>query len=211
MSSCEVTPASSRPTSRCRSSSNAACMNLEAPAVVVDLRPTTPGAGGVDEAVPHLAGGARSVPLSRELARSNPSARTARRSIRSSSRTCTRTSTRATTSKPSRSTTSTGSTASPISSHRHVRGSPYRRDLRRRRARLAIRRSSTTASLETARGRGWKRIPLDIKAHQVVPAIYRGRLCLFWPEMKVLERAASEPACRAAIEQLHRARKSPST
>lgn len=36
---------------------------------------------------------------------------------------------------------------------------------------------------------GWEQIPLDIKAHQVVPALYRGRLCLFWAEVRV----ASEP------------------
>ncbi len=36
---------------------------------------------------------------------------------------------------------------------------------------------------------GWVRIPLDIKAHQVVPAVYRKRLCLFWTEVKV----ANEP------------------
>jgi hypothetical protein len=32
---------------------------------------------------------------------------------------------------------------------------------------------------------GWAQIPMDIKAHQVVPAVYRGRLCLFWLEVKV--------------------------
>lgn len=32
---------------------------------------------------------------------------------------------------------------------------------------------------------GWQQIPLDIKAHQAVPAIYRGRLCLFWQDVKV--------------------------
>lgn len=32
---------------------------------------------------------------------------------------------------------------------------------------------------------GWIHIPLDIKAHQVIPAVYGGRLCLFWPEIKV--------------------------
>ena len=32
---------------------------------------------------------------------------------------------------------------------------------------------------------GWAQIPIDIKAHQVVPAVYRGRLCLFWLEVKV--------------------------
>jgi hypothetical protein len=32
---------------------------------------------------------------------------------------------------------------------------------------------------------GWQQIPFDIKAHQVVPAVYRRRLCLFWPDVKV--------------------------
>jgi hypothetical protein len=32
---------------------------------------------------------------------------------------------------------------------------------------------------------GWTQIPLDIKAHQVVPAVYRGRICLFWPQVKI--------------------------
>jgi len=32
---------------------------------------------------------------------------------------------------------------------------------------------------------GWAQIPLDIKAHQVVPALYRGRVCLFWLDLKV--------------------------
>jgi len=36
---------------------------------------------------------------------------------------------------------------------------------------------------------GWEQIPMDIKAHQVVPAVYRGRLCLFWLEVKT----ANEP------------------
>jgi hypothetical protein len=36
---------------------------------------------------------------------------------------------------------------------------------------------------------GWTKIPLDIKAHQVVPAVYRGRVCLFWMDAKV----ANEP------------------
>ena len=36
---------------------------------------------------------------------------------------------------------------------------------------------------------GWISIPIDIKAHQVVPAVFRGRLCLFWPQIKV----AAEP------------------
>ena len=32
---------------------------------------------------------------------------------------------------------------------------------------------------------GWVQILLDIKAHQVVPAMYRGRVCLFWLDVKV--------------------------
>jgi hypothetical protein len=36
---------------------------------------------------------------------------------------------------------------------------------------------------------GWKKIPLDIKSHQVVPYLYRGRICLFWMDVKV----SSEP------------------
>ena len=32
---------------------------------------------------------------------------------------------------------------------------------------------------------GWTQIPLDIKAHQAVPALYRGRLCLFWLQVSV--------------------------
>jgi hypothetical protein len=32
---------------------------------------------------------------------------------------------------------------------------------------------------------GWAKIPLDIKASQVVPAMYRGRVCLFWLQVKV--------------------------
>ena len=36
---------------------------------------------------------------------------------------------------------------------------------------------------------GWAQIPLDIKAHQAIPAMYRGRVCLFWLDMK----ATNEP------------------
>ena len=32
---------------------------------------------------------------------------------------------------------------------------------------------------------GWTRIPLDIKARHAVPAIYRGRLCLFWLQVTI--------------------------
>jgi hypothetical protein len=36
---------------------------------------------------------------------------------------------------------------------------------------------------------GWTQIPLDIHAYQAVPAMYRGRVCVFWPEVK----ASNEP------------------
>jgi hypothetical protein len=32
---------------------------------------------------------------------------------------------------------------------------------------------------------GWQQIPLDIKAHQVVPTMYAGRICLLWLDVKV--------------------------
>jgi hypothetical protein len=32
---------------------------------------------------------------------------------------------------------------------------------------------------------GWTQIQLDIKAYQVIPAVYRGRVCLFWPVVTV--------------------------
>ena len=32
---------------------------------------------------------------------------------------------------------------------------------------------------------GWTQIPLDIKAHQLIPALYRGRVCLFWLDVKI--------------------------
>ena len=32
---------------------------------------------------------------------------------------------------------------------------------------------------------GWVKIPLDIKALHVVPAVYRNSLCLFWPDIQV--------------------------
>jgi hypothetical protein len=32
---------------------------------------------------------------------------------------------------------------------------------------------------------GWKEIPLDIKAHQAIPAVYAGRVCVFWIELKM--------------------------
>ena len=40
-------------------------------------------------------------------------------------------------------------------------------------------------SLQDGVWSGWVLIPLDIKSHHVVPAVYRSRLCLFWPEIKV--------------------------
>ena len=40
-------------------------------------------------------------------------------------------------------------------------------------------------SLQDGAWDGWVQIPLDIKAHHVVPAVYRNRLCLFWPEVKM--------------------------
>jgi hypothetical protein len=46
---------------------------------------------------------------------------------------------------------------------------------------------------------GWQQIPLDIKSHQAVPAIYRGRLCLFWPEVKVSNEPHQQlPAAQAS-------------
>jgi hypothetical protein len=40
-------------------------------------------------------------------------------------------------------------------------------------------------SLADGKWAGWVKIPLDIRTHQVVPAIYRDRLCLFWLEVKI--------------------------
>lgn len=46
---------------------------------------------------------------------------------------------------------------------------------------------------------GWTHIPLDIKAHQVVPAFYRGRICLFWPDVKVLNEPKQQiPSAQAS-------------
>jgi hypothetical protein len=36
---------------------------------------------------------------------------------------------------------------------------------------------------------GWERIPFDIRAQQAVPAVYRGRVCVFWLDIQV----ANEP------------------
>ena len=32
---------------------------------------------------------------------------------------------------------------------------------------------------------GWSKVTLTIKAHHVVPALYRGRVCLFWMDIKI--------------------------
>ena len=40
-------------------------------------------------------------------------------------------------------------------------------------------------SYENSAWGGWAQITLDIKAHQCVPAMYRGRICLFWLDLKV--------------------------
>ena len=46
---------------------------------------------------------------------------------------------------------------------------------------------------------GWIRIPLHIKAHQVVPAVYSNRLCLFWGEVIMQnEPAQNLPAAQAS-------------
>jgi hypothetical protein len=46
---------------------------------------------------------------------------------------------------------------------------------------------------------GWMKIPLDIKAHQVIPALYRSRLCLFWVDVKVSnEPQQALPAAQAS-------------
>ena len=58
---------------------------------------------------------------------------------------------------------------------------------------------------------GWAKIPLDIKAHQAVPALHRGRVCLFWPDGQSLERApARTPAWRSS-RRTRRIRRSRST
>lgn len=33
---------------------------------------------------------------------------------------------------------------------------------------------------------GWEQIQVNVKAHQVVPAVYRGRLCVFWLDVMVM-------------------------
>jgi Tc toxin complex TcA C-terminal TcB-binding domain/ABC toxin N-terminal region/Neuraminidase-like domain/Salmonella virulence plasmid 28.1kDa A protein len=46
---------------------------------------------------------------------------------------------------------------------------------------------------------GWIQVPLDIKAHQAVPAIYRGRLCLFWMQVALSnEPSQPTPAAQAS-------------
>jgi hypothetical protein len=44
-------------------------------------------------------------------------------------------------------------------------------------------------SLSNGAWTGWKQITLDIKAHQAIPAVYAGRVCVFWIEIKT----ANEP------------------
>lgn len=44
---------------------------------------------------------------------------------------------------------------------------------------------------------GWAQIQLDIKAHQAVPALYRGRICLFWVQVSV----SNEPQQRLPAAQ----------
>ncbi|HEY4088381.1 MAG TPA: neuraminidase-like domain-containing protein [Bryobacteraceae bacterium] len=55
-------------------------------------------------------------------------------------------------------------------------------------------------SLENGAWTGWKQIPLSIKAKQVVPAVYRGRVCLFWLEVQVLNEPQQQlPEAQAGI------------
>ena len=58
---------------------------------------------------------------------------------------------------------------------------------------------------------GWTQIPLDIKAHQAVPALYRGRVCLFWIDVKVSNEPQQTLPRRAAIVRRRRARTSTAT
>ena len=144
----------------------------------------------VDEALPHLGGRPRGLPLSGELAASSRSGRTAPRSTRSSSRTFTR---------ATRHDDDLESVALDYIDrlderrasrrHRHRAGPADRHDPRRRPHASADPPHFYLRSLANGAWSGWQQIPLDIKAHHAVPAVYRGRLCLFWPEVKV----ASEP------------------
>jgi Tc toxin complex TcA C-terminal TcB-binding domain/Neuraminidase-like domain/Salmonella virulence plasmid 28.1kDa A protein len=46
---------------------------------------------------------------------------------------------------------------------------------------------------------GWQQIQLDIKAHHAVPALYRGRLCLFWLDVLVSNEPHQDlPAAQAS-------------
>jgi hypothetical protein len=46
---------------------------------------------------------------------------------------------------------------------------------------------------------GWEQIQLDIKAHHAVPALYRGRLCLFWLDVVVSNEPHQDlPAAQAS-------------
>lgn len=56
---------------------------------------------------------------------------------------------------------------------------------------------------------GWSQITLDIKAHQVVPALYRGRVCLFWIDLKVSNEPqqqlpAAQPSSSAPSQDVER-------
>jgi len=54
-------------------------------------------------------------------------------------------------------------------------------------------------SLTDGEWTGWQQIPLDIRAHQAVPAVYRGRICLFWLEVKVTNEPRQQlPAAQAS-------------
>lgn len=42
---------------------------------------------------------------------------------------------------------------------------------------------------------GWQQITLDIKAHQAIPAVYAGRVCVFWIEIKMANEPDGSPSC----------------
>ena len=189
-------------------------MNLEAPAVVVDPdRDDAWDQWELDEALPHLAGEPRGVPLSRELAHRSRSARTGRRASRSSSRRSIRTRARADyletvvlnyIDRARRG-------LAPLR-HRHLRGSG---DGRRSHVVGAdarpIRRASTCAHVLDGAWDGWRRSSSTSRRTRWCRPCTRPRLCLFWLEVKVDERAAPEPARRAAVVERRRARRWRST
>jgi hypothetical protein len=54
-------------------------------------------------------------------------------------------------------------------------------------------------SLADGEWTGWQQIPLDIRAHQAVPAVYRGRICLFWLDVKISNEPRQQlPAAQAS-------------